>query len=208
MEELTRIRKEREWSQQQLANESGVNKATINQIERGRRSPNVETLEKLARAMGVEVVDFFPKAEPRLPLGPAAGGNNQHPDLRMLATFMADMTGDIEEWFASETRDVGGDAGELNEQDFLLFAGTASGFAQVHSRMDETLEEILPVARASAPATEVQRVERAFARLTTTFADMITPKLKERLDAIVNQEEGAGQSRTNLFALEGMKVTA
>ena len=48
MMELTRIRQERGLSQQGLADTSGVNKATINQIERGRRSPNVETLGKLA----------------------------------------------------------------------------------------------------------------------------------------------------------------
>ena len=66
MEELTRLRVERGWSQQRLADESGVNKATINQIERGRRSPNVETLEKLASALGVGVADFFPKAQPPL----------------------------------------------------------------------------------------------------------------------------------------------
>jgi transcriptional regulator with XRE-family HTH domain len=63
MEELTRLRVERGWSQQRLADESGVNKATINQIERGRRSPNVETLEKLANALGAGVADFFPKAQ-------------------------------------------------------------------------------------------------------------------------------------------------
>jgi len=63
MEELRRIRGSRGWSQQKLADVSGVNKATINQIERGRRSPNIETLEKLADALGVELADFFPKAQ-------------------------------------------------------------------------------------------------------------------------------------------------
>lgn len=63
MEELTRIRNERGWTQKQLAAESGVDKATINQIERGKRSPNVETLDKLARAMDAEIGDFFPKAQ-------------------------------------------------------------------------------------------------------------------------------------------------
>lgn len=60
MTELTRIRQELNLSQQGLADASGVNKATINQIERGRRSPNVETLEKLAAALGVEVRELFP----------------------------------------------------------------------------------------------------------------------------------------------------
>ena len=68
MRELTRIREERGLSQQGLANASGVNKATINQIERGRRSPNLETLEKLANALAVEMADFFPKAQAALPL--------------------------------------------------------------------------------------------------------------------------------------------
>lgn len=63
MEELTRVRNELGWSQQKLADESGVNKATINQIERGKRSPNIETLQKLADGMGREIGDFFPKAQ-------------------------------------------------------------------------------------------------------------------------------------------------
>lgn len=63
MEELTRLRTDRGWSQQRLADEADVDKATVNQIERGRRSPNVETLEKLAGALGVGVADFFPKAQ-------------------------------------------------------------------------------------------------------------------------------------------------
>jgi DNA-binding XRE family transcriptional regulator len=58
MQELTRIRNERGLSQQKLSDAAGVNKATINQIERGRRSPN---------ALGVEIGDFFPKAQMSLP---------------------------------------------------------------------------------------------------------------------------------------------
>jgi transcriptional regulator with XRE-family HTH domain len=36
--------------------------SAVSQIENGRRSPNVSTLDKLAEAFGVEVADFFPKA--------------------------------------------------------------------------------------------------------------------------------------------------
>lgn len=66
MDELKRLRLELGWSQQRLADESGVNKATINQVEQGKRSPSIATLESLARAMGAEVGDFFPKAQPPL----------------------------------------------------------------------------------------------------------------------------------------------
>jgi transcriptional regulator with XRE-family HTH domain len=68
LEELTRIREEKGWSQTRLAQESGVDRATINQVEGGRRSPTIATLEVLAATMGAEVADFFPKAQPPLPL--------------------------------------------------------------------------------------------------------------------------------------------
>ncbi len=67
MQELKRLRKEKNWSQVRLAEESGVDRATINQAEGGHRSPTIETLEKLALAMGTEVADFFPKAQAPLP---------------------------------------------------------------------------------------------------------------------------------------------
>jgi DNA-binding XRE family transcriptional regulator len=67
LEELKRLREEKGWSQTRLAQESGVDRATINQAEGGRRSPTIATLEVLAAALGVEVADFFPKAQPPLP---------------------------------------------------------------------------------------------------------------------------------------------
>ncbi len=66
MEELRRIREEKGWSQARLARESGVNRATINTAEQGKRSPGIGTLERLADALGVGVADFFPKAQASL----------------------------------------------------------------------------------------------------------------------------------------------
>jgi transcriptional regulator with XRE-family HTH domain len=63
MEELRRMREQLGWTQQRLANESGVDRATISQVEGGRRSPSIATLESLAEAMGTEVADFFPKVQ-------------------------------------------------------------------------------------------------------------------------------------------------
>ena len=70
MEELKRLREEKGWSQARLAQESGLDRATINQVEGGRRSPTISTLEALALALGAEVADFFPKVQASLPLGP------------------------------------------------------------------------------------------------------------------------------------------
>ena len=67
MEELRRIREEAGLSQAQLARESGVDRATINKIEQGKRSPSIATLESLSRALAVEIADFFPKDQAPLP---------------------------------------------------------------------------------------------------------------------------------------------
>ena len=63
MDELRRIRYERGLSQQRLADLANVDKVTIVHIENGKVSPKVETLEKLADALGVELGDLFPKAQ-------------------------------------------------------------------------------------------------------------------------------------------------
>jgi transcriptional regulator with XRE-family HTH domain len=63
MEEIRRIRKERGLTQRGLAAASGVDQATISMAESGKRRPHLETLDSLADALGVEVVEFFPKAK-------------------------------------------------------------------------------------------------------------------------------------------------
>jgi transcriptional regulator with XRE-family HTH domain len=63
MDELRRIRKERGLSQQRLADLASVDKVTIVHIEGGKVSPKVETLEKLAAALEVDLADLFPKAQ-------------------------------------------------------------------------------------------------------------------------------------------------
>jgi transcriptional regulator with XRE-family HTH domain len=63
MDELRRIRKERGLSQQRLADLANVDKVTIVHIEGGKVSPKVETLEKLAAALKVDLADLFPKSQ-------------------------------------------------------------------------------------------------------------------------------------------------
>jgi transcriptional regulator with XRE-family HTH domain len=68
---IKRLREERGWSQPRLAVEAGIAVSAVSQIENGRRSPNVSTLDKLAEALGVEVAEFFPKAPRRSSLEPS-----------------------------------------------------------------------------------------------------------------------------------------
>ena len=55
---LRRIRKERGWSQEQLAFESGLHRTYISGIERGARNPTVIILDRLAQKLRVSVGDL------------------------------------------------------------------------------------------------------------------------------------------------------
>ena len=59
MERLRHTRELAGYSQQELADETGVSQHTISQIELGQRKPQGRTLRKLAKALGVEVADLF-----------------------------------------------------------------------------------------------------------------------------------------------------
>lgn len=54
------LRWERNLSQQELADKSGVSKSTIGGIENGRvKNPSVKNAVYLAKALGVDVTDIF-----------------------------------------------------------------------------------------------------------------------------------------------------
>ena len=51
---LKRIRKERGWSQEHLAFESGLHRTYISGIERGARNPTVVILSRIAETLNVK----------------------------------------------------------------------------------------------------------------------------------------------------------
>ena len=53
------LRKERNWSQEDLALEADVNKNYICDLENGRRNPSLEILEKIAIAFGISLSELF-----------------------------------------------------------------------------------------------------------------------------------------------------
>src|SRR5215212_9659002 len=67
MERIRQLRKERGLSQAKLAVMADMDPATLNRLERGSGNPNLKTLERVADALGVEVADFFPKAQSSSP---------------------------------------------------------------------------------------------------------------------------------------------
>lgn len=55
MNKLTKLRESKGWSQQKLADESGVSQAYISELELGRKNPTVKILQKLSQALEVPI---------------------------------------------------------------------------------------------------------------------------------------------------------
>lgn len=50
---LRLLRQEKGWSQEAFADEAGLHRTYISDLERGARNPTITVVEKLARALGV-----------------------------------------------------------------------------------------------------------------------------------------------------------
>ena len=59
MDEVKRLRLEKEWSQNELAYHAKLAPSVISLIETGKRDPNATTLRKLAEALEVRIPDLF-----------------------------------------------------------------------------------------------------------------------------------------------------
>jgi transcriptional regulator with XRE-family HTH domain len=55
---LRQIRLERSWSQDDLADEAKVRQALVSALEVATANPTLESLDKIAAALGVEVADL------------------------------------------------------------------------------------------------------------------------------------------------------
>ena len=49
---LQRLRREKTWSQEELAFQAGLHRTYVSGVERGVRNPTVTVVEKLARSLG------------------------------------------------------------------------------------------------------------------------------------------------------------
>jgi putative transcriptional regulator len=57
------IRNEKDMSQQELANEVGINRATLSMIETGTVLPTIDILLKIARVLNCLVTDLYRKED-------------------------------------------------------------------------------------------------------------------------------------------------
>jgi ribosome-binding protein aMBF1 (putative translation factor) len=63
---VRRLRKAREWSQDQLAAEAGIEQNAVSLIENGRANPTILVIEQIARALSVRLPDLLePSSRPR-----------------------------------------------------------------------------------------------------------------------------------------------
>jgi transcriptional regulator with XRE-family HTH domain len=58
---VRKAREERNWSQERLADEAGVDRSYMSGIERGVRNVSILKLAQLARALGIPFRELFPE---------------------------------------------------------------------------------------------------------------------------------------------------
>ncbi len=66
MQRIRELRAERGLTQVRLAVAADMNPATLNRIEQGKANPNLKTLERLAAALGVGLVDLLVDDSPKV----------------------------------------------------------------------------------------------------------------------------------------------
>lgn len=198
MEELKRLRTERGWSQQRLADESGVNKATINQVEQGKRTPGIHTLERLAAAMDVEIGDFFPKAQAPLPLEMDGGRG-----LQLWRQHASDLADDLE-------RLAEGAEALKWERRF----GRAEGAAFVAMGAIFTIETLLSFIKAGeipASQEEVRSLLRAGFRLSKAadrIDELAAPNEEDLMRGVRERGEKMVTEIRFRQMVEGLQLTA
>lgn len=60
---IRQVRRESRWSQEELAGRAGLNRCYLGEVERGEAVPSLETLFKLARAVGLPLSTLLARCE-------------------------------------------------------------------------------------------------------------------------------------------------
>lgn len=53
------LRRQKSWSQEQLASEAGIDKGYLGRVERGETNIGIENIAGIAQALGVEIAVLF-----------------------------------------------------------------------------------------------------------------------------------------------------
>ncbi len=60
-ENIKRIRKEKGLTQKKLGELCGISESNIRKYENGKQNPKIETIEKIANALNVQIIDIMPQ---------------------------------------------------------------------------------------------------------------------------------------------------
>ena len=183
-------------SQQELADRAGVSLFTIQRIERGEGSVRPKTGRAVARALGVQVEDLYPKAQ--APLWPDEPAEERRVSLAALTAWadylglMLQRWGELEtelratlsRYLASEER------GNTDLQRALVrtheFLHGASGVIRVAGRK-LFVDAAFNVGRLEAPEQEALRIIRARADRLDKISDYFTDFL-DRLERAIEEQ--------------------
>lgn len=56
---IRKLREEKRWSQEEMANRVGMSKNGYAKVERGESRPSLERLEKITQVLGIEMTELF-----------------------------------------------------------------------------------------------------------------------------------------------------
>ncbi len=56
---VQRLRREKDLSQEELAHRAEIHQTYLSGVERGRRNPSVEVLERIAKALNIDIEQLF-----------------------------------------------------------------------------------------------------------------------------------------------------
>ena len=172
MDRLAELRESQALTLRDLAERSGVDANTINQVELGHRKPRPSTLRKLAKALDVEVEDFF--------RDPAPAGEAEEPPPKAAVLRETELRAETDEIVDLGTEDFAdllatlADRGliDLQEQLMLLLR------YRYAPKVVETWEE----ARAYMQSAEKKRGDRAGELLRMAIKAM-EARANERIEA-------------------------
>jgi transcriptional regulator with XRE-family HTH domain len=71
---LRRLRVDIGLSQEALAADAGVDRTYVGRVERSLENPSVAVLERLAKALGCDIAEFFDHSQVTRPVQPLPGG--------------------------------------------------------------------------------------------------------------------------------------
>src|SRR5215212_8336933 len=92
---IRRLRDDKGWNQTELGFHADTSPSIISLIENGKRNPSTAMLAKIAGALGVEVVELFPKAGGSSPELSLFNGADETPSVAVDGMF-----GLLERWHA------------------------------------------------------------------------------------------------------------